>query len=78
MEFNPNYTNKALLRERAYNLRWAEVEDGVIPLTAADLDFPCAPQIVEAIKSYANPRYLNYGPAEGLPTLKDALSDFFL
>lgn len=77
MEFNPNYTNKALLRERAYNLRWAEVEDGVIPLTAADLDFPCAPQIVEAIKSYANPRYLNYGPAEGLPTLKDALSDFF-
>ena len=77
MDFNPNYINSTLLRERAYNLRWAEVEEGVIPLTSADLDFPCAPQIVEAIKSYANPRYLNYGPPAGLPMLKEAVSDFF-
>ena len=36
-----------VLRRRAYNLRWAEQEEGVIPLTAADMDFPCAPEIVQ-------------------------------
>ena len=48
-----NFTNKQInfdiLKERAHNLRWAEVPDGVIPLTAADHDFPCAPEVVEAL-----------------------------
>ena len=29
-----------VLKKKAYNLRWAEVEEGVIPLTAADMDYP--------------------------------------
>ena len=49
-----NFTNKQInfdiLKERAHNLRWAEVPDGVIPLTAADHDFPCAPEVVEALQ----------------------------
>ena len=57
-------------------MRWAELGKDIIPLTSADLDFPCAPQIVEAIKSYSNVGYFNYGPAEGLPVLKEALSDY--
>lgn len=34
-----------ILKKKAYNLRWAEVADGTIPLTAADMDYPCAPAI---------------------------------
>ena len=37
------------LRARAFNLRWAELPEGVIPLTAADPDFPAAPAIREAL-----------------------------
>ncbi len=29
-----------VLRQRAYNMRWAEQDADVIPLTAADHDFP--------------------------------------
>ena len=54
-----------LLKQRAFNLRWAAVPEGVIPLTAADPDFPCAPQIAEAISKYASERYFSYAPAEG-------------
>ena len=36
-----------ILRQRAFNLRWAEVPEDVIPLTAADPDFPAAPEISE-------------------------------
>ena len=78
MSFSPNDINRTILQQRAYNLRWAEVNENVIPLTAADLDFPCAPQIAEAIQSYSNPRYFNYGPPEGLSSLKDAISNFLL
>jgi aspartate/methionine/tyrosine aminotransferase len=59
-------------------MRWAELEKHIIPLTSADSDFPCAPQIVEAIKSYSNVGYFNYGPAEGLPVLKETLSNYML
>ena len=63
-----------LLRERAFNLRWASVEKDVIPLTAADPDFPCAPEIAEAIARYAKDRYLSYAPAEGLLFFREALA----
>ena len=48
--FSGSNVDLGLLKKRAYNLRWAEVPDGVIPLTAADLDFPCAPEIRKALK----------------------------
>jgi aminotransferase len=66
-----------ILKERAYNLRWAAVQDGVIPLTAADPDFPCAPQIAEAICKYAKDRYFCYGPPEGLPVFKESMAAYF-
>jgi aspartate/methionine/tyrosine aminotransferase len=67
-----------LLRQRAFNLRWASVEEGVIPLTAADPDFPCAPEIAEAIARYAADRYLSYAPAEGLLFFREALSEYYI
>ena len=41
-----------VLKKRAFNYRWAEVPDGVIPLTAADPDYPVAPEIQEAMMDY--------------------------
>ena len=66
-----------LLRQRAFNLRWASVEEGVIPLTAADPDFPCAPEIAEAIARYASDRYLSYAPAEGLLFFREAMAEYY-
>jgi aminotransferase len=67
-----------LLRQRAFNLRWASVEEGVIPLTAADPDFPCAPEISEAIARYAADRYLSYAPAEGMLFFREAMAEYYL
>ena len=75
--FDHHSINFDILKTRAYNLRWATVPEGVIPLTAADPDFPCSPHITEAISDYIKPGYLNYGPAEGLPIFKIALQNFF-
>ena len=62
------------LQQRAYNLRWATVSKGVIPLTAADPDFPVAPEIEKAINNYSEKRIFSYGPATGLPCFKKAAS----
>ena len=53
------------LKKKAFNLRWAEVDDGVIPLTAADPDFPAAPCIVDAMKDYIEDGYFSYTPKKG-------------
>lgn len=75
--FGPESVNLDLLRQRAYNLRWATVPEDVIPLTAADPDFPCAPEIAEAITSFVSGRYLCYGPPQGLPDFKSTVANFF-
>ncbi len=75
--FEHTAVNLDILKKRAYNLRWATVPEGVIPLTAADPDLPCAPEIAEAIISFTKDRYLCYGPPEGLPSFKEAMADFF-
>jgi aspartate/methionine/tyrosine aminotransferase len=62
----------ALLRERAFNLRWATLPEDVIALTAADPDFRAAPPIIEAITRYAAGGVFSYGPAEGLPDFREA------
>ena len=59
-----------LLRERAFNLRWATVDPDVLPLTAADPDFPVAPVIREAISEYTAGGVFSYGPPEGLPSFR--------
>lgn len=76
--FEPKHVNLDLLRERAFNLRWATLEPGIIPLTAADPDFPCAPEIAEAVIRFTRDRYLSYGPPEGLPAFKSSVARFFV
>jgi aspartate/methionine/tyrosine aminotransferase len=75
---NSNFTeiDKEILKNRAYNLRWATVPEGVIPLTAADPDFKCAPVILQTIQEYVNGGYFSYSPAEGLPEFKESMSIF--
>lgn len=63
-----------LLRERAFNLRWAQQPDDVIPLTAADPDFRCAEPIREALARHARDGVLSYTPAEGLPSFRAAVA----
>ena len=73
-----NFTNKQInfdiLKERAHNLRWAEVPDGVIPLTAADHDFPCAPEVVEALTDYIKDGYFPYIENRGMERFKEDLA----
>jgi len=73
-EPNPDFS---ALRERAFNLRWATVEDGVIPLTAADPDLPVAEEITRAIAAYIARPHLCYGPARGLPEFRAAVAGHF-
>ena len=65
-----------ILKQRAFNLRWASVAEGVIPLTAADPDFPCAPAIADAISKFASQRYFSYAPSEGYAFFKEAVANF--
>ncbi|MEB3266374.1 MAG: pyridoxal phosphate-dependent aminotransferase [Cyanobacteriota bacterium] len=65
-----------LLRQRAFNLRWATLPSDVIPLTAADPDFAVAPAIREAIAAHAHEGVFSYGPAEGLPRFRQACARF--
>lgn len=75
--FENQTINFDILKQRAFNLRWATVPEGVIPLTAADPDFPSAPEIAEAIIRFTKDRYLSYGPPAGLPEFKNSVARFF-
>ena len=66
-----------LLRQRAYNYRWAVHPTDVIPLTAADPDFAVAPQITEALVRHATDGYHSYGPPRGLPEFREAIADWY-
>lgn len=70
--FTHDQVPMSVLRQRAYNLRWATVEHDVLTLTAADPDFPVAEPIREAIQRYVAPGVLSYGPPEGLPEFREA------
>ncbi|MCB9794669.1 MAG: aminotransferase class I/II-fold pyridoxal phosphate-dependent enzyme, partial [Alphaproteobacteria bacterium] len=72
--FADHNVDRAVLRQRAYNYRWATVPEGVIPLTAADPDFPMAEEIREALTEYIGAGYLSYGPGEGLPEFREGLA----
>ena len=76
--FSHESVDLEILSKRAFNLRWASVPKGTIPLTAADPDFPCAEPIREAVAKYAKDGYFSYGPAEGLLTFRKSLSDHYL
>ncbi len=75
--FDPTLVDLPILRQRAFNLRWATVPDDVIPLTAADPDLPCAPQIAEAIARFARHRYFCYGAPEGMLEFRESMAAYF-
>jgi len=57
--FDNDQVKLDVLKKRAYNYRWAEVGEEVIPLTAADPDYPVAPEIQEAMIDYINDGYFS-------------------
>lgn len=75
--FNNNDINFEALKRKAYNGRWATLEDGIIPLTAADPDFRMAPVIEQGIIEYIKDGYLSYGPFSGLPEFRKSVADHF-
>ena len=66
--------NLKALKKKAYNLRWAEVEDGVIPLTAADPDYPCSDEIKKAMMEYIEDGYFSYTPKMGLESFRESFA----
>ena len=74
--FDDGQVPLAALRRQAFNLRWATLPEDVIPLTAADPDFPVAPVVREAIARQAAEGLFSYGPAAGLPAFRQACARF--
>ena len=72
--FSDNVVRLDLLRERAFNMRWAQQPADVIPLTAADPDFPICPAIQEQLIRHVRDGVLSYGPPEGLPRFREAVA----
>ncbi len=72
--FSDNIVRLDLLRERAFNMRWAQQPADVIPLTAADPDFPVCPAIQEQLVRYVRDGVLSYGPPEGLPQFRESVA----
>jgi aminotransferase len=75
--FDNDTINFDILRKRAFNLRWATVPADVIPLTAADPDFPCAPEIAEEIARFSRERYFCYGSPEGMAEFRTSMAGYF-
>ena len=63
-----------VLRQRAFNYRWAEVPEDVIPLTAADPDFPAPEAIGQAMIEYIRGGYFSYTPKLGFPAFREAMA----
>ena len=74
MIFDNDTVKLDILKKRAFNMRWATVPEGVIPLTAADSDFPAAPAIGEALIEYIRGGYFSYTPNRGFPEFREAIS----
>lgn len=77
MDFSNRNINFEILKQRAFNLRWAQVADGVIPLTAADPDFPTAPVVIEALQKFIGDGYFPYCPSEGYLFFREAIHHYF-
>ena len=72
--FSDDAVRLDLLRQRAFNMRWAQQPADVIPLTAADPDFPICPAIQEQLVRHVRDGVLSYGPPEGLPRFREAVA----
>jgi aspartate/methionine/tyrosine aminotransferase len=69
--------NFDFLKKRAFNMRWAQVEDGVIPLTAADHDLKVHADITRAIQTEIEYGHFPYSPACGLLDFQEAVAGHF-
>lgn len=76
--FDDSSVNLEVLHKRAFNYRWAEVDPDVIPLTAADPDFPCAPAIRQAMLDYVKDGYFSYTPKLGYLSFREAIAQALL
>ncbi len=66
-----------LLRQRAFNSRWAQQDPDVIPLTAADPDFRICPAVRQRLADYAQEGVMSYGPPLGLPEFRSTVAAWF-
>ncbi len=64
----------SFLKSNAFNLRWAEVADDVIPLTAADADLPFPSEISQAIIKASEQNLFPYGSAQGNVAFRDSVA----
>ncbi|WPO82897.1 pyridoxal phosphate-dependent aminotransferase [Chryseobacterium sp. JJR-5R] len=69
--------NFEALKRKAYNGRWATLENGIIPLTAADPDFRMSQEIENGIIEYIRDGYLSYGPFSGIPEFRKSVAEHF-
>jgi aminotransferase len=65
------------LRQHAFNMRWAEVPEGVIPLTAADSDIPFSSDISSAIIEASQQQLFPYSAPQGSVSFRSAMSHHF-
>ena len=73
-EFTDRSIRLDVLRRKAFNLRWAEQEEGVIPLTAADMDFLPPEPIRRTLTDYISEGYFPYVPKLGMPDVRESIA----
>jgi aspartate/methionine/tyrosine aminotransferase len=73
--FQHDQINEKVLRRTAFNLRWATVEEDVIPLTAGEMDYPICPAVAEAIERHVHNGYLGYCPPQGYESFRNAIAN---
>ena len=67
----------SFLKSNAFNLRWAEVADGVIPLTAADGDLPFSAEISQAIIKASENNLFPYGQPQGNLSFRESIAKHY-
>jgi aminotransferase/cystathionine beta-lyase len=70
-------TDKNFLSENAFNLRWACLEEGDIPLTAADWDIQVASVVKDAVSDYLQFQSFPYGNNSGMKSFQKAVAFHF-
>jgi len=72
-----NVTDSDFLSEFAFNMRWASIEKGDIPLTAADWDIQVSDAVKEAITSNIQFQSFPYGNNSGMKAFQNAIAFHF-
>ncbi len=75
--FSNESVNADVLKRRAFNYRWAIHPPDVIPLTAADPDFPVCTEVTEALHAYLAEGYFPYGRPDGDMEFKQAVASWY-